>query len=78
MSWGECARSADLQIDRHSLRVDLRLERAKDNRLGRYASLRKAKVQPANTTIEAVRHAEEHGSVREVTVTNPQPLVREG
>jgi hypothetical protein len=63
-SWGACARSADIQIDGHALKVDVRLDRNKDNRLGRYASLRKAGVQPKTTQWKDVRLAEEWGGVR--------------
>lgn len=73
LSWGACARAGNLQIDKHSLKVDVRLEKEKDNRLDRYASLRKHKIQPAGTSLRQVQHAEEHGSVRESTA-RPEDL----
>lgn len=73
-TWGECARAARLQIDQHSLKVDLRQERSKDKRLDRYASLRGYGIQPKNTQWKHVRDAEERGGVApsKVGATTPE------
>lgn len=47
-SWGECARAAAFQIDQHSLRNDLRLERRKDAHLERYRQLRADGHEPGS------------------------------
>lgn len=70
-TWGECARAAVIQIDNHSLKVDLRLEKDKDRRLDRYASLRKHRVQPRNTAWKNIRDAEERGGVGETKKGTP-------
>lgn len=62
-TWGACARAADIQIDGHALKFSTRAERNKEDRLNRYASLRKYGIQPAQTTWSAVRDAEERGGV---------------
>lgn len=68
-SWGECARSANLQIDRHALAGHRNAEQDKDRRLNAYASLRKAGVQPKSTDWKDVRAAEENGGVPPTKVT---------
>ena len=45
-SYGACLRDKGLQIDRHSLNFDLRLERQKDHTLERYRQLRISGYQP--------------------------------
>ena len=63
LTWGECARAARLQIDGHSLKFDIRLDRDKDNRLARYAALRKAGRQPMTTQWYDVRRSEIDGGI---------------
>lgn len=63
-TWGECARAADLQIDRHSLSVDLRLEKDKDHRLSRYEDARRQGLHPKSTQWRDVRNAFENGTDR--------------
>ena len=65
-TWGECARAARLQIDGYSLVVDIRLDRDKDNRLNRYASLRKAGLQPKTTSWYDVRRSEIDGGIPKI------------
>lgn len=58
-SWGECARAAHIQIDRHSLtQTGKELDKRKDHTLARYRDLRKAGVQPKAPTKSAVDAAE--------------------
>jgi hypothetical protein len=47
-TWGACARAADLQIDRFAIsgNVDTRLEKRKDETLGRYKALRESGYEP--------------------------------
>jgi hypothetical protein len=59
-TFGECARAAQIQIDKHGLQ-HRSAEQEKDQLLDRYASLRKAGEQPATLSWPAVRHAEERG-----------------
>ena len=66
LTWGECARAARLQIDGHSLKVDIRLDRDKDQRLNRYAALRKVGLQPLTTQWHDVRRAEIDGGIPKV------------
>lgn len=68
-SWGECARAAAIQIDRHGLKGFRGVERDKDRRLESYADLRKDGVQPKSTAWKDVRRAYEKGGVRPSTVT---------
>lgn len=67
-TWGDCAKSADLQIDRHGLAGHRGVERDKDNRLDRYRSIRHAGVQPAGTSWRQIRDAEENGGVAKTPV----------
>lgn len=61
-SWGECARAAHIQIDRHALTVGGRqVETRKDARLNRYAAARKSGLQPQSTKLRDIRAAEEYG-----------------
>lgn len=66
-TWGECARAADIQIDKHGLK-HRNIEKDKDRRLTRYADARKQGLQPKNTTWRHVRDAFETGGV------TPTPL----
>lgn len=61
-SWGECARRAAIQIDRHGLQ-NRNLERDKDKRLSRYEDARHQGLQPKNTEWSSVREAFETGGV---------------
>ena len=67
-TWGECARAARLQIDRHAISPNNSriLDRDKDTRLTRYANLRKAGLQPATTSWSDVRRAENDGGIPKV------------
>lgn len=72
-SWGDCARAANMQIDRHALRVGGRqIEGRKDARLDRYASARRNGLQPRSTNIRDIRAAEEFGGVA------PTPVEKAG
>lgn len=59
-TWGECARAAALQIDKHGL-LNGSAEKDKDRRLSRYESARDQGLQPRNTTWAGVREAFETG-----------------
>lgn len=61
-TWGECARAAAIQIDRHGLQSSGE-EKDKDRRLGRYEDARRQGLQPKNTTWKHVRDAFENGGV---------------
>lgn len=63
-TWGECARAADIQIDKHGLQ-NRNAEKSKDNRLELYRDARKAGVQPRTTKLKDVREALETGGVRQ-------------
>lgn len=71
-SWGECARAADIQIDRHALQHSRRAERDKDNRLATYERARKDGLQPRSTQWPDVRAALDYGGVA------PTPIVPAG
>lgn len=71
-SWGECARAADIQIDKHALANSLRAEKDKDKRLDEYATLRGQGLQPKSTTWKDVHNTYELGGVR------PTPVVQGG
>ena len=45
-TWGECARAAQIQIDKHALKSDMRLEKSKNHTLERYRHLRESGYQP--------------------------------
>jgi hypothetical protein len=62
-SWGACARAAGIQIDRHGLAGHRKVEKDKEHRLDRYASLRKYGLQPKRTEWRHIRDAEERGGV---------------
>lgn len=74
-TWGECARSARIQIDRHGLQGHRKTERDKDRRLESYADLRKDGVQPKSTKWQHVRQAYETGGTRPTEVTSSEPIV---
>jgi hypothetical protein len=61
-TWGECARAAEIQIDKHGLQ-NRNLELDKDRRLTRYADARKVGLQPKSTRWQHVREAFETGGV---------------
>lgn len=67
-SWGECARAADIQIDRHGLQHS-GLEKDKEKRLNRYADARSQGLQPKNTEWKSVRDAFESGGTAPSEVT---------
>ena len=46
VSYGECLRAANLQIDKHALKSDMRLEKSKTHTLERYRHLRESGYQP--------------------------------
>lgn len=59
-SWGECARAAAIQIDRHALAStsDARLEKRKDRTLARYRDMRRSGLQPEAPTRSAMDKVE--------------------
>lgn len=61
-SWGNCARDARIQIDRHGLKYS-GLEKAKDKRLAKYETARSNGLQPRSTTTAAIEAAYENGGV---------------
>lgn len=67
-SWGECARAAAIQIDRHALAGHKPAEIDKDKRLTRYESARNNGLQPKSTAWKHVRAAEETGGTRPTPV----------
>lgn len=67
-SWGDCARAADIQIDRHALAHSRLAEKDKDRRLDSYASLRKDGLQPRSTTWSDVRDTYETGGTKPTEV----------
>lgn len=70
-SWGECARAADIQIDRHALKHGgQQVETRKDQRLERYQSARANGLQPKSTQWKDVRAAEESGGVAHTPINN--------
>lgn len=66
-TWGECARAADIQIDRHALKHGS-IDRDKDRRLSRYEDARSQGLQPKSTRWKHVREAFETGG------TTPTPI----
>lgn len=62
VTWGECARAADIQIDNHGLQ-NRNVEKDKDKRLSAYEDLKRDGIQPKQTTWKHIRHAYEHGGV---------------
>lgn len=67
-SWGECARAAAIQIDRHALAGNRMAEKDKDRRLGRYEDARNQGLQPKSTQWKHVNAAFETGG------TTPTPI----
>lgn len=67
-SWGECARLAGIQIDRHGLQ-HRSAEKDKDTRLSRYEDARRQGLQPKNTEWKSVREAFETGGIAPTEVT---------
>lgn len=68
-SWGECARAAGIQIDRHSLTQDAQLDKKKDHRLNRYAQARSDGLQPKSTRMSDINAAFETGGAERSEVT---------
>lgn len=69
-SWGECARAAAIQIDRHGLAGHRDAEKDKDKRLTAYADLRKDGLQPRSTRWSDVRATYETGGVTPTEVSS--------
>ena len=67
-TWGECARAANIQIDKHGLQ-HRDVEKDKDSRLSRYQDARQQGLQPASTSWRDVRSAFETGGVPETPVS---------
>lgn len=70
-TWGECARAARFQIDRHALTHSLRAERDKDRRLATYEQARRDGLQPRTTQWADVRDCLETGGVEKTPVAAP-------
>jgi len=67
-SWGECARAARIQIDRHGLQ-HRSLEKAKDRRLSRYEDAVRQGLEPRSTTWRDINDAFENGGAEKPLVT---------